>query len=212
MKQTFKPDFQKFVTLCCCFAVCALILLAFLEPDLAGFWIALIAGSTAVLILDFYLAMLCYNAASDKGYPEKKYFFISFFFGLVGYLIVIALPNKRMTDIAERYLASMGALSDPVNVGQEKSVRKQHEQIEQCFEGEETSHYISEMQIEYLEDSMNYLSTAGLRGYLKRMMNYPEMREHYDTLKDILVLPKPQMREALKKLRDTIVADSEIYH
>lgn len=49
----------------------------------------------ALLIwLDWYLAKQFEIAAQAKGYEEKKYFWISFWLGMVGYLLVIALPDR----------------------------------------------------------------------------------------------------------------------
>lgn len=50
----------------------------------------------ALLIwLDWYLAKQFYEAAQDKGYDEKKYFWIAFWLNAVGYLLVIALPDRK---------------------------------------------------------------------------------------------------------------------
>jgi len=52
----------------------------------------LIAGAL-VLWIDYLIAKEFYLAAQAKGYYEKKYLWISFLLGAVGYLLVIALPN-----------------------------------------------------------------------------------------------------------------------
>ena len=39
------------------------------------------------------------KVAEDKGYAETKYFWLCFFFGIVGYLLVIALPNKKLMSL-----------------------------------------------------------------------------------------------------------------
>lgn len=60
-------------------------------------WISfllLLIGVIAVVI-DYLIAREFYDAAVDKGYTQKKYLWISFFFGIIGYLLVIALPNRR---------------------------------------------------------------------------------------------------------------------
>lgn len=55
------------------------------------------------LILDYYIAKWFSEAAGAKGYHDSKYFWICFFFGFIGYLLVIALPdrNQRSADIDE---------------------------------------------------------------------------------------------------------------
>ena len=59
--------------------------------------------ATVYLILDYYIAKLFSEAAEAKGCHDSKYFWICFFFGFIGYLLVIALPdrNQRSADIDE---------------------------------------------------------------------------------------------------------------
>ena len=47
-----------------------------------------------VLWIDYLIAKEFYFAAQAKGYYEKKYLWICFLLGAVGYLLVIALPNR----------------------------------------------------------------------------------------------------------------------
>ena len=53
--------------------------------------------SAVIFLLDirYIISKEFYAAACQKGYNEKKYFWYGFFFGLIGYLLVIALPNKN---------------------------------------------------------------------------------------------------------------------
>lgn len=46
------------------------------------------------LIIDYFLAKCFYDVAEAKGHHEKKYLWLSFLFGPVGYLLVIALPDR----------------------------------------------------------------------------------------------------------------------
>ena len=49
-----------------------------------------------ILILVFYcIAKEFYTIAQKKGYDNKKYFWWTFFFGVLGCLVVIALPDKN---------------------------------------------------------------------------------------------------------------------
>ena len=47
------------------------------------------------LIVDFFLAGQFAEAAAAKGYQDKKYYWICFWLGLPGWLLVIALPNRE---------------------------------------------------------------------------------------------------------------------
>lgn len=47
------------------------------------------------LYIDYLIANEFYNIARQKGYETKKYFWFCFWLGIVGYLMVIALPNLK---------------------------------------------------------------------------------------------------------------------
>jgi hypothetical protein len=46
------------------------------------------------IILNVYIAFQFRNAAADKGYHSDKYFHLCFWCGIIGYLLVIALPDR----------------------------------------------------------------------------------------------------------------------
>ena len=57
-----------------------------------GFFIFL--GLIIGIILNAYIAGQFRIAAADKGYDSSKYFHICFWLGIIGYLLVIALPDR----------------------------------------------------------------------------------------------------------------------
>lgn len=64
--------------------------------------------STLLLLIPFFAILIRYfvakwffEAAIDKGYQDKKYFWICFLFGFTGQLLVVALPNKRLKAAIE---------------------------------------------------------------------------------------------------------------
>ena len=63
----------------------------------------LVAGILIFLISDFILARKFDFIAAEKGYVTKNhsYFWYCFFFGLIGYLIVNALPDKTQKEPQE---------------------------------------------------------------------------------------------------------------
>ena len=64
--------------------------------------------------------------ANDKGYTEEKYFWICFFLGIVGYILVAALPVKSTSK--DRYFIKEGALELPkctAGAMQEKAVAQE---------------------------------------------------------------------------------------
>lgn len=61
------------------------------------FWMLVLL---VVLLVVFYLiAREFQRVAEMKGYQSKKYFWICFFCGLAGYLLVIALPERGTTQV-----------------------------------------------------------------------------------------------------------------
>ncbi len=61
---------------------------------MGGFVILLlIAAAVIALVIAFWIADQFYQAACMKGHDDKKYFWICFFFGIAGYLLVCALPT-----------------------------------------------------------------------------------------------------------------------
>ena len=58
--------------------------------------IILIAAAVALWIA-YLVAKEFYLAAQAKGYSEKKYLWLCFLLGVVGYLLVIALPDRGNT-------------------------------------------------------------------------------------------------------------------
>ncbi len=57
-----------------------------------------IAVTIIFLYVKYYIASEIYRASCLKGYPDKKYFWISFFVSTTGCLLVIALPNRSIND------------------------------------------------------------------------------------------------------------------
>lgn len=50
--------------------------------------------AAAIIWLLWYLAKQFEEAAQKKGYTDKKYFWMCFLLGTIGYLLVIALPDR----------------------------------------------------------------------------------------------------------------------
>ncbi len=48
--------------------------------------------------LNYYIAESFEMVAKTKGYYEKKYFHLCFWTGIIGYLLVIALPDLNMLN------------------------------------------------------------------------------------------------------------------
>ena len=52
-------------------------------------------GLCIILFIDYLIAMEFYRVAEMKGYTQKKYLWLPFLLGAVGYMLVIALPDRR---------------------------------------------------------------------------------------------------------------------
>ena len=48
----------------------------------------------AIAILNWFVAGWFFEAAEAKGYHDKKYFWICFWLSCIGYLLIIALPDR----------------------------------------------------------------------------------------------------------------------
>ena len=46
------------------------------------------------LVVSYLLAKEFYRAAVARGWPAKKYFWICFLLPVIGYLLIIALPDR----------------------------------------------------------------------------------------------------------------------
>lgn len=47
-----------------------------------------------LLVFAYFIAHCFFEVAEEKGYHSKKYFWICFWLGVIGYLLVIALPDR----------------------------------------------------------------------------------------------------------------------
>ncbi len=56
--------------------------------------VLLIAACAVLLALDFLVAREFFLAAAMKGWASRKYFFYAFFLPIIGYLLVVALPDR----------------------------------------------------------------------------------------------------------------------
>ena len=61
------------------------------------------------LIINIVFAVVFSSVAEEKGYFSKGYFWLCFFFGLIGYVYICALPN---TNLEHKLNSVLGALAD----------------------------------------------------------------------------------------------------
>lgn len=54
----------------------------------------LLLVAVVALCLAWYLANQFYKVAEEKGFTDRKYLWICFWLGVIGYLLVIALPDR----------------------------------------------------------------------------------------------------------------------
>ena len=47
-----------------------------------------------IIVLAYYIAKWFFEVAEEKGYHDRKYFWICFWLGIVGYLLVVAMPDR----------------------------------------------------------------------------------------------------------------------
>lgn len=51
-------------------------------------------GGMISLWLNMYLACLFFDMALDKGYTDGKYLVVCFWLGVIGYLLIVAMPDR----------------------------------------------------------------------------------------------------------------------
>ena len=56
--------------------------------------VILLAFSLLPLFILYFIAKQFYNIACEKGFLQKRYFWIPFLLGIIGYMLVIALPDR----------------------------------------------------------------------------------------------------------------------
>lgn len=56
--------------------------------------VLILIGALLMLWVMYLIAKEFYKAAEAKGYAEKKYLWLCFLLGAVGYLLVVALPDR----------------------------------------------------------------------------------------------------------------------
>ena len=59
-----------------------------------SFNIISIVLSILLLIVHYFVALEFYKAAAMKGWAQKKYFFLAFALWIIGYMLIIALPDR----------------------------------------------------------------------------------------------------------------------
>lgn len=55
---------------------------------------SIVAGVGLLIYFNFILACCFYGVACDKGYEQMRYVLVPFFFGIGGYLLIVALPDR----------------------------------------------------------------------------------------------------------------------
>lgn len=65
--------------------------------EVCGTYAVIIAG-LALIMLDIYISNQFKQAAADKGYEGRQYFWLVFFLPFIGAILVAALPNRNMNN------------------------------------------------------------------------------------------------------------------
>ena len=54
----------------------------------------------AFLVIHFFVSLEFYKAAAAKGWSQKKYMLMAFLLWIIGYLLIIALPDRASGNAA----------------------------------------------------------------------------------------------------------------
>lgn len=66
----------------------------------------IVAVAAFWMFISFFVAEEFFKVAKMKGYSEVKYFWISFFLGIIGYLLIIALPHNQCNETSKRDIST----------------------------------------------------------------------------------------------------------
>lgn len=69
---------------------------------LTGWVVSLIFFLCLTIYMGYCLAKEFSHVAELKGYPDKKYFWIAFLVPFAGYLLIIALPDRKTVSLPDR--------------------------------------------------------------------------------------------------------------
>ena len=68
----------------------------------AGLGIILyLVGMAILIVINFLIAGEFANIAEEKGFERRRYWHFCFWLGFIGYLIVVALPNRKLTELSK---------------------------------------------------------------------------------------------------------------
>lgn len=90
--------FKAWAIVCLIGSIIGCIMLADGGSEEYGAWTLAIFGAIFVILVDWLFAKLFARVAIMKGHGGREYFWLCFIFGIMGYLLVIALPNKNVGD------------------------------------------------------------------------------------------------------------------
>lgn len=51
-------------------------------------------------VINYFISKSFQDAAIEKGYNNEKYFWFCFFFNMAGYLLVVALPDRKGGNVS----------------------------------------------------------------------------------------------------------------
>ncbi|MEG1470855.1 MAG: hypothetical protein RSD76_00260 [Clostridia bacterium] len=60
-----------------------------------------VVGLAIFLVINALIAGEFANIAEEKGYESRRYWHFCFWLSIVGYLIVIALPNRKLAELSK---------------------------------------------------------------------------------------------------------------
>lgn len=60
-------------------------------------WLILIIGFVFIIcfVIRFFVSQCFYKVACEKGFEQQRYFLLPLLLGIIGYLLVAALPDRK---------------------------------------------------------------------------------------------------------------------
>ena len=63
------------------------------------------------ILIDYFLAVQAAKIAEEKGYEPKGCKWVCFFFGIIGYILVAAMPDLKTREVLEKISAQLAGKS-----------------------------------------------------------------------------------------------------
>ena len=81
------------------------------------------------IVLHLYIVHVATEIAADKGYTERKWFHICFWFGIFGFILVAAMPDLRARELQVETNKLLTKIADSQPASNPAPIQKQSDDV-----------------------------------------------------------------------------------